>query len=102
MEVKIVVVILVTLFVIALICYRIYEEKIWAPKIEVCGEDEVCVRLCCDNVTLCNGFTFDDIRNLEQASDLDSDFRIIKGEPCNFHYDTEARWYLLKVGSLKN
>lgn len=97
MEAKIVVVIVVTLFVIALICYRIFEEQIWSPEIEHCGENEACVRLCCENETICNELTFDDIRNLEEANNLSSEFRIIKGEPCKEHYDTEAKWYLLEV-----
>jgi hypothetical protein len=97
MEVKIVVVILVTISVIALILYRIFEGQIWAPKIELCEENEVCVRLCCNNETTCDDFTMDDIRNLDQAKNLSSDFRLIKEEPCKEHYDSDARWHFLKV-----
>lgn len=97
MEVKIIVISLVTIFVILLVLYRVFEDKIFAKTIERCDEDEICVRFCCANEKKCEDASHFDVSEWVHASDLDKDFRVIRGVPCKEGYRGTAAWSFLSV-----
>lgn len=97
MEIKAIVISLVTFFVILLVLYRVFEDEIFAQHMDRCEEDEVCVRFCCVNVTTCENETHFDVSEWEHATDLKRDFKVLKGVPCKDGYLGEAPWSFLEV-----
>lgn len=66
-----------------------------------CAPGESCVRFCCKNESSCEDPNFFDLSGFEEAKNLDSNFKILKGDPpCAeinelFHHDSE--WQFSRV-----
>lgn len=97
MEVKVIVISLVSIFVILLVLYRVFEDKIFLSMIERCDSNEVCVRFCCTNKVTCENESHFEISDWLQATNLQKDFKIIKGQPCEESYIGGAAWSFLEV-----
>lgn len=70
-----------------------------------CGVGESCVRFCCKNESSCSDPDFFDLRSVEMARDLDSNYKIIKGlPPCAerdevFHFEEEWKFSRVRIVS---
>lgn len=92
-----IVITLVSIFVILLVLYRVFEDKIFLSLVERCDSSEVCVRFCCTNKVSCENDSHFDVSEWMQATNLQKDFKIIKGKPCKEGYTGNAPWSFLKV-----
>lgn len=97
MELKIIVISSVTIFVILLVLYRVYQDEIFTEPIERCNIDETCVRFCCANETACENDSHFDVSDWAHALELKKDFRVIRGKPCKEGYTGDAPWSFLAV-----
>lgn len=64
-----------------------------------CGENEPCVRFCCDNVTACSDHHYFDLSSWPEAQNLQQNYTVVKGRPpCEMYAEEDhVSWELLKV-----
>lgn len=96
--VKTIVVTVATVCVIFYVIFRTFEDE-WFDEGEKCNENEICVRFCCKNVTVCNDKSHFNLHEndkiAEKVVNLSKTFRPIKGI-CKTSF-TEEEWEFLKV-----
>lgn len=96
MEIKVIVVSIVTLCVTGLVIYRVYVNEI--KPAEICEDGEKCVRFCCFDEKSCNDDEYFKIHGILQnhTEDLSQEFKILKGLECEFT-EAVASWKFLEV-----
>lgn len=97
-----------TVACLAVVCVKCQElendsqliKKLFSVVSE-CAHGESCVRFCCKNESSCADPGFFDLSRLEEAKDLDSNYKIIKGmPPCaeiDDVYPHDSEWKFSRV-----
>ncbi|KAG5681355.1 hypothetical protein PVAND_010799 [Polypedilum vanderplanki] len=99
MLIKSIIIFLVSLTVVLIISYFIFEEaikEIFFPSLEICSE--VCVRFCCSGSYFCDDKTNFDVSNISEAIQLRENYRVLKGKPCDQLYEESENWGFLSNG----
>lgn len=65
--------------------------------VKTCEINEVCVRFCCKNQTLCSEGEFFDLKHFSAAQNLSSEFKVLKGKPNCDNFTLAIEWVFLEV-----
>lgn len=70
-------------------------------RAEKCEINEVCVRFCCTNKTLCLDDSYLDLGMVKQAENLNLEYKVLEGIPeCNVHgmyHEDDSYWGFMQV-----
>lgn len=70
-------------------------------RAEKCEIDEVCVRFCCTNKTLCLEDSYFDLGMVKEAENLSLEYKVLEGIPdCNVHgmyHEEDSYWGFSQV-----
>ncbi|KAG5667460.1 hypothetical protein PVAND_015440 [Polypedilum vanderplanki] len=96
---KLICIIFTSITIFSVVTYIVYRDRIinkLVPKL--CNENESCVRFCCHN-KVCDNDEKLRKREIKYSKNLDKNFKIIKGFPCEIVH-THKEWSFLKNGIL--